>query len=163
MSSKFSLPEGFVDLINKGDFIDRQMINEILDGQPIDAMVACNLQTFLNKTFKKAGKPIVFRTKHTNRDEFLGIKALTDTEAVSFAATNAKGAMRKLRKTLNIHQAVDQSQLDDETKRNNEKGLAVASARYLAVRGINSRTVEALIVHQNRSVSPFKKTGTEAQ
>lgn len=153
--AKYVLPEGFIDSVSKGDLIDKETVERIVDG-PVDQIEAMNLASFLGKAFKRAGKPIVFRTRHTNRCELVGIKALTDSEAVSYGNSAANSATRKLRKSLSIHQSVDHSKLDDETKRKNEVSLLVTSQRLLAIRQISARQIET-VVYQSRSIAPFKR------
>ena len=159
--ASFRVPDNYLDMVSKGDIIPKSEIESLFDGKPYDNCDIMNLIEQLGKLANKSGRSLVFRSvweKGSRGGVLSGVRCLTDVEASEFTQSLNDSTMRRIKKTLRVSQSVDTNQLSDNEKRQHMITENMVSRRLQAMREITRRTVTEAVVHQNRGISPLRRS-----
>lgn len=142
------------DSLKKGDFIDRERCEKIVDCPSDSPKYALKLLSFketVEREMADRGKPVTVRVDHGS------LKILTDSEASAYNEDRQRASLRAFSRGHRRNVAVDVAELNDEDKAKHERRLLVGGTILTAIQSARSKL--SLIKHKDER----PKLGTEVK
>lgn len=132
-ASKFPID---YDSLNKGDIIPVNRVEQIVGKKQDDPMYQFALLKFTDRIQRELQDRGQWWTVRTEKG---AVKILTDTEAVSYNHAEQVRARSAQLRRFALQQAVDVTQLDNESRKEHERNLEVDGKHVQALLGVREQ------------------------
>lgn len=122
-----------VSSLKKGDYLPPEQVSEIIEVKMDDPMFhleVAKLQDYIMRQRQDMDSPIIVKC------EGLGLRVLTDSEAVEYNATTRRHGIRKLNRAQGRDSGIDRNNLTDGEVQKLERNMEFGSRVLSSIRSI---------------------------